>query len=180
MQSNQFMSMLSRLLWLPSPTRISQQTDLQPEILIHRLATALESENSRIAGHITEHRVQLWHRVPGLNRPRTFAPLFVGAIHRSGEGSIITGHFQLPPVTRMFMLVWMSATTLIALAVIIAGLLQQSPDNQAADALPFVLPALLPALGLAVLKWAERQGRAEETAMRAWLEDIMSKEQGVE
>jgi hypothetical protein len=170
------MSILSRLLWLPSSTRIVQEIDLPPDVFIQRLSAALETENSRIAGRVMGHRVQLWRRLAGLERPRAFGPMFVGVVHESAGGSQMTGHFQLPPTTRLFMLVWMSATTLIALAVIIAGLLQQSPDSRAVDALPFILPALLPGVGLAVLKWAERQGRADEAAVGLWLKQVMSEE----
>ena len=58
---------------------------------------------------------------------------------------------------------------MLALALLVAGALRATPESTAQDALPFMLPVLLPFLGLGLARWQRRRGRADEAALRDWL-----------
>ncbi len=165
-------------LWRPSDSRVALRTDLPLEGLITRLQEALSGEGPEVVGRIQGTAIQLWRR-SGLSRSQgTFAPVFYGVAEPTPDGgSRLVGHFQLHPVTRLYILVWMAASVLLALGFLGVGILRASPERNALDALPFVLPALLPLVGLAVVRWQQRRGRADEEAMRTWLANVIRGEE---
>ena len=109
-------------------------------------------------------------RHPSLARQRgAFAPVFYGLLQEDGEECRLVGHFQLHPVGRLYIATWIGLSTLLALSLLVAGALRATADSTAQDALPFMLPTLLPFLGLGLAHWQRWRGRADEAAIRDWL-----------
>ncbi|GEM_PF-1432844 len=168
---------LAQGLWRPSDSRVVLHTELSPQRLLARLQSALSDEAPEITGRIQGTAIQLWRRASRSHSRGTFAPVFYGAVEPTPDGgSRLVGHFQLHPVTRLYILVWTTASVLLALGFLGVGILRASPEQDALDALPFVWPALLPLAGLAVVRWQQRRGRADEEAVRTWLGTIMGTE----
>ncbi len=67
---------------------------------------------------------------------------------------------------------WILLSTLLALALLVAGALRATQESTAGDALPFLLPVLLPFLGLGLAHWQRRRGRPDEAAIRGWLDSL--------
>ncbi len=166
------MNSLTRLLWTPSHNRLVIPSALAPDTALGRLTAAL-AENGEFLGKVNQRAFKLWRARRYAHSRNTFAPILYGVIVPDEGGSLMIGHFQLNPVMRLFLIVWFVVTSLLALGLIITGFLNATADATARDALPFLLPALLPLLGWLLLRWQQGRGRADERAMRAWVENIV-------
>jgi choline-glycine betaine transporter len=72
----------------------------------------------------------------------------------------------------LFVATWILLSTLLALALLLAGALRATPESTAQDALPFLFPVLLPFIGLGLAHWLRRRGRPDEKAIRVWLDNL--------
>lgn len=161
----------ARWLWRPSNHQLIYELSLPPQETVARITAGLatvQSDPPEVLGTVQARRIQLWRNRQSSRILGSFAPLFIGTVEASESGSLLIGHFQLSPTTRLFLATWLTGTTLIALAVLAAGLLQETPESRALDALPLLLPALLPLMGWALLFWSQRQGAIDQAVIRAW------------
>ena len=164
-------SSLFSLLWTPSRRQVKLALDENFDTAAQRLAELLKA-NGEVAGRVVGRGVKI-ERHPSLTRQRgAFATVFYGIIQDEGEGSRLEGHFQLHPVGRLFVAAWTVLSTLLALALLFAGALRAGQESSAQDALPFLLPVLLPFLGLGLAHWQRRRGRQDEAAIRGWLDNL--------
>lgn len=122
-----------------------------------------------VSGRVVGRGVKIVCHPSLAQRRGAFSPVFYGLLQDQGAGRRLSGHFQLHPVGRLFVAVWIGMSTLLALALLFAGALRATPESSAIDALPFLLPAGLPFLGLLLAYWLRRQGRADEAVIRQWL-----------
>lgn len=109
-----------------------------------------------------------------------FSLYFYGVLQESDGDCRLVGHFQWHPVGRIYALAWMGLTALISLSVLVVGALRGSPDSTAQDALPFVIPSLLPLILFGLLHLQRRRDRDDEKAIRRWLEALGHKPQEIE
>jgi hypothetical protein len=161
-----------RYLWSSSPTTVSLTVSAPPKAVIVRLSLALQ-RNHEFLGKVVNHGFKIWRSRGYAQSRNTFAPILYGVVHADGEGSHIEGHFQINPVMRLFLLVWFVGTTVMAAIFLIAGALRATPESTALDALPFLIPALLPMIGWTILRWQQRKGREDEMKIRSWIEEVM-------
>jgi hypothetical protein len=166
------MDNLARYLWSSSPNIISLTVSDPPEVVALRISRALEG-NDEFLGKVVNHGFKIWRSRSYAQSRNTFAPILYGVVRAEGEGSHIDGHFQINPVMRLFLLVWFLGTTVIAAIFLIAAALRATPESTALDALPFLLPALLPMIGWIILRWQQQRGRADEERIRQWMEEVM-------
>ena len=136
-----------------------------------KLQEALAS-SGEVTGRVVGRGVKIGRHPSRARQRGAFAPVFYGLIQEDGEGCRLAGHFQLHPVGRLYIGAWIVMTTLLALALLVAGALRATAESSAQDALPIVLPALLPFLGLGFARWQRSRGHADETALRHWLETL--------
>ena len=165
--------MISHLsfLWTPGKRQFTIVLDRDAEAATRRIESSLAS-SGEVAGRVVGRGVKI-ERHPRRARQRgAFAPVFYGLIQEDGEGSRLAGHFQLHPVGRLYIGAWIVMSTLLALALLVAGALRATAESTAQDALPIVLPALLPFLGLGFARWQRSRGSADEAALRHWLETV--------
>ena len=158
-------------LWTPSRRRAILPLEGNVEAAALRLGDTMAS-SGEVTGRVVGQGVKI-ERHPSLARQRgAFAPVFYGIIQNEGENSRLVGHFQSHPVGRLYIAAWIVLSTLLALTLLVAGGLRATPESTARDALPFLLPVLLPFLGLGLAHWQRRRGRADEAAIRGWLDSL--------
>lgn len=155
-------------LWTPGQRQITLWLAGEPDEAAQRIKTALASSED-VVGRVAGRGVKIEIHPRRSNQHGVFAPVFYGLLQADGEDSRLVGHFQLHPVARLYVLVWIGCSVLLALAMLVAGGLRATPESTVQDALPFLLPALLPFLGLGLVRWQRRRGQADEAAIRAWL-----------
>ena len=136
-----------------------------------RLSESLNA-SKEVTGRVASRGVKIECHPSSARQRGAFATVFYGIVQDEGEGSRLVGHFQLHPVGRLFVSTWILLSTLLALALLLAGALQATPDSTAQDALPFLFPVLLPFLGLGLAHWLRRRGRPDEAAIRGWLDSL--------
>ncbi len=158
-------------LWTPSRRWVSLPLDGNIDAAAQRIHEALDSSRE-VTGRVVGRGVKI-ERHPSRARQRgAFAAVFYGLLRDDGHNCRLTGHFQLHPVGRLFIGVWIGLSTILALAFLVAGFLRASPESSARDALPFILPVLLPFLGLWAAQWLQRRSQDDETAIRRWIEEL--------
>lgn len=156
------------LFWSPSNTRVTLKSALTPDEIASSLRNSLEHKgNPRIRGRVVNRGVVLW--LTRSHARSAFSPRFYGLIQEAEGGARIVGHFQLNPVSRLFLLVWFGLTSLVALLLLGLALSQNDPSRTATDALPFLLPPLLPLFGLLFVRSQQAKGRQDETQIVEWL-----------
>ena len=156
------------MLWTPSRRRVSLTLGRDADEAAQRIVAALASSRE-VAGRVAGRGVKI-ERHPSMARQRgAFAPVFYGLLQDDGEDCRLAGHFQLHPVGRLYIAAWIVMSTLLALSLLVAGALRATADSTAQDALPFMLPTLLPFVGLGLARWQRQRGQADEAAMRDWL-----------
>ncbi len=162
---------LFSFLWTPGRRRLTLSLAGEPEAAAQRIEAALAS-SAEVVGRVAGRGVKI-ARHPSRARQRgAFAPVFYGLLQADGENCRLAGHFQLHPVARLYIAAWVGMSALLALALLAAGALRATADSAAQDALPFLLPALLPFLGLGLARWQRRRGQADEAAIRGWLAEM--------
>ncbi|MBX2998588.1 MAG: hypothetical protein KF893_08775 [Caldilineaceae bacterium] len=166
------MADLARFLWSSSPTAVALTFSDPPEIVVQRLSCALQS-NDEFLGKVVNYGFKLWRSRRYAQSRNTFAPILYGVVRADGEGSRIEGHFQLNPVMRLFLLVWFGGTAVMAAIFLIGGALRATPESSALDALPYLIPALLPLIGWLILRWQQRKGREDEMKIQSWIEEVV-------
>ena len=158
-------------LWTPSRRRLIVQLRGDSREAGERLLATLAA-SGEVTGQVAGRGVKI-ERDPASARFRgVFAPVFYGLLADECDHCRLSGHFQLHPVGRLYIGAWILLSTLLALALLVAAGLRATPDSEAGDALPLLLPVLLPFLGLAFASWQRRRGRADEAAIRAWLSSL--------
>lgn len=167
-----------RFLWRPSPNQVDLASSAPPEQVLSQLQNALAA-SEEFAGRVRGNGVQIVRRRAFARVQGGFSPVFYGAVlaadKEEAASSRLTGHFQLHPVTRLFMLVWLGLGAVLALVFLVLGLLRATPESTAIDALPFAAPVLIPVLGAIVLLWQQHRGREDEEAVRRWLVHVMDR-----
>lgn len=170
MSRGPFRSGFFALLWTPGPARLEIPLAEGADAAAQRLADSVASAEGFV-GRVAGRGVKLECHPQAAHSRGTFAPVFYGVFQPGAEGSRLVGHFQLHPVARLYAAVWIGLSTLLALALLVAGALRATPESTAQEALPFVLIALLPFVGLGIVRWQSRRGRVDQQAIRAWLEE---------
>lgn len=165
------MANLARYLWSSSPNAIALTLADPPDVVTQRLSRALQT-HEEFLGKVVNQGFKIWRNHDYAHNRNTFAPILYGVIRADGDGSRIDGHFQLNPVMRLFLLVWFVGSTVMAVIFLIAAALRATPESTALDALPYLIPALLPLIGWIILRWQQQRGRADEERIRQWLEEI--------
>ena len=164
-------SSLFSFLWTPSRRQVSQELRGDADEAVRRLGEALGSSRE-VTGRVAGRGVKI-ERHPSQGSQRgAFAPVFYGVVREGEEKCLLVGHFQLHPVGRLYIAAWIGLSTLLALALLGAGFLRATSESTAQDALPFLLPVLLPFLGLGVAHWRRKMGKPDEAAIRQWLDGI--------
>jgi len=90
------------------------------------------------------------------------------------------GHFQWHPVGRIYAVAWTALSALIPLAFLVVGALRGTPQSSARDALPYLIPVLLPLLLTGMLYIQRRRDLPDERAIRRWLAVLKAGWQEVE
>ena len=166
------MNRAARLLWRPSQNTIEMALPQSASQLSTRLSRAL-STAPEMQGKVHNRGFKIWLKRDYAQNKGTFAPILYGAIAEEGKGSRIVAHFQLNPVMRLFLIVWFGGSSLIALLFLFNAIQQATPDSQAVDALPYLIPSILPLLGWLILVTQQRRGREDELKIRRWIEGVM-------
>lgn len=164
-------SSLFSYLWTPSRRRVSQELGVDAGEAVSRLGEALGSSDE-VTGRVAGRGVKIERHPSRASQRGAFAPVFYGMIREDAEKCLLVGHFQLHPVGRLYIAAWTGLSTLLALALLGAGFLRATPESTAQDALPFLLPVLLPFLGMGVAHWRRQKGKPDEAAIRQWLDGI--------
>lgn len=125
-----------------------------------------------VEGRVVGRGVKIGRHNSRARQRGAFSPILYGVIRDEDEHCRLVGHFQLHPVGRLYIAAWIGLSTLLALALLIAGALRSTPESSAGDALPFILPVLLPFLGLGLAHWQRQRGRPDEYAIRGWLDKL--------
>jgi len=158
---------LPALLWTPSPNRATFDSPLPVDAALARLQAGFGDE---FRGRVEGNGVKLWRARDFSASRGTFAPLFYGVVTPSPTGSQLSGHFQMHPMTRLYTAAWIGLSGLLALVFLVAAAQRATPDSTATDALPVLLVALLPLAGLLLVRFQQAKGRADEAAVREWIE----------
>jgi hypothetical protein len=116
---------------------------------------------------------KIWRKRDYAQNKGTFAPMLYGVVVPDGKGSRLVAHFQLNPVMRLFLIVWFGGSAIIALLFLFTAIQQATPESQVIDALPFLIPSILPLLGWLILMVQQRRGREDERKIRSWIEDVV-------
>ena len=128
-------------LWTPGRRRLALELSDDVDTAAWRLGEALDSRNE-VEGRVIGRGVKIICHFSRARQRGAFATVFYGIIQDEGEGSRLVGHFQLHPVGRFFVMAWILLSTLLALALLVAGALRATQESTAGDALPFLLPVL--------------------------------------
>lgn len=166
------MSGLVQLLWRPSHNVLELTLQRPAEHISARLSRAL-SAAPEMQGKVHNRGFKIWLKRNYAQNKGTFAPILYGVIVPEGKGSRLVAHFQLNPVMRLFLIVWFGGSAIIALLFLFTAIQQATPDSQAIDALPFLIPSILPLLGWLILVMQQRKGREDEQKIRSWIEDVV-------
>jgi len=137
------------------------------------LARLQASFGEEFRGRVENNGVKLWRSRDFSTSRGTFAPLFYGVVTEIPTGSQLSGHFQMHPVARLYAGAWIGLSSLLALVFLVTAALRATPESTAADALPILVVALLPLLGLLLVQAQQRKGRADEEAMREWIRAVL-------
>jgi hypothetical protein len=164
------MANLTRYLWISSRNAIALTFPDPPEKVVLRLSLALAACDE-FMGKVVNHGFKIWRSRRYAQSRNTFAPILYGIVRADGEGSRVDGHFQINPVMRLFLIVWFVGTTVLAVLFLTGGMLRATPESTALEAIPYMIPALLPMFGWGLLLWQQRRGRADEEAIRRWVEE---------
>jgi hypothetical protein len=168
---------LAYALWQSSPNTVELVLADPVETVCASLSAALDA-SEEFHGKVVNQGFKIWRSRNYAQSRNTFAPILYGVISPYTEGSRIDAHFQLNPVMRLFLIVWFIGTTALALLSLIGGLLRATPESSALDAFPYLLPATLPLIGWAVLRWQQRRGRADEERIKLWVTDVSRQRNG--
>ena len=155
-------------LWTPGRRRIIVRLQGSDREAGARIQEALAA-SGEVRGRIAGRGVKIERHPASAQLRGVFAPVFYGLLADDGDHCRLAGHFQLHPVGRLYIGAWILLSTLLALALLVAAALRATPESGAGEALPLILPVLLPFLGLALAGLQRRRGRRDERAMRAWL-----------
>lgn len=156
-------------LWTPGRRRLTVQLQGNSLEAGERLQEALAA-SGEVAGRVAGRGVKIERNPASTQFRGVYAPVYYGLLADEGDHCRLSGHFQFHPVGRLYIGAWILLSTLLALALLVAAALRATPENAAGDALPLLLPVLLPFLGLAFASWQRRRGRADEEVLRAWVE----------
>jgi hypothetical protein len=166
------MANLARYLWSSSPSAVSLTVIDPPEAVIVRLSLALQ-RNDEFLGKVVNYGFKIWRSRGYAQSRNTFAPILYGVVSADRDGSRIDGHFQINPVMRLFLIVWFVGTTVMAATFLLTAALRATPESTALEALPYLIPALLPTIGWIILRWQQQRGRADEKRIRRWIEEVV-------
>lgn len=169
------MSSLVRLLWTPSRNQIEITSSLAPHRAAQQIEAALQT-NKEFLGKVVNQGFKIWRSRDYAQNRNTFAPILYGVVGADGDGSRIDGHFQINPVMRLFLLVWFVGSAVMAAIFLMAATLRATPESTALDALPYLIPALLPLIGWLILRWQQGKGREDEIKIQSWLEEICGRQ----
>lgn len=167
MVSTNLKSLIS-FLWTPGRRRLSLSLEGDADAAARRLAEALRA-SEEVSGRVAGRGVKI-RRLPKKSRVRgIFATYFYAVFQENGANCRLVGHFQWHPVGRIYAAAWMALSCLVPLAFLVAGALRASPESTAKDALPFVIPLVLPLLLTGMIYLQRRRDRPDEGAIRRWL-----------
>lgn len=155
-------------LWTPSRRRLTLSLDGNAEAAVRRLEDELSS-SEEVSGRVAERAVKI-RRLPRNSAVKgIFATYLYAVVQEDGENCRLVGHFQWHPVGRMYAAAWMVLSAVIPLAFLVAGALRGTPESTARDALPYLIPVLLPLLLTGMLYIQRRRDLPDEMAIRRWL-----------
>ncbi len=167
MAKTELKSLIS-FLWTPGRRRLSLDLEGDAEAVALRLAEALR-ESEEVTGRVAGGGVKI-RRLPRKSKVKgIFATYFYAVLQENGANCRLVGHFQWHPVGRIYAAVWMALSGLVPLAFLVAGALRGTPDSTAKDALPFVIPLILPLLLTGIIYLQRRRDLPDEWAIRRWL-----------
>ncbi|MBI1296868.1 hypothetical protein GC175_18090 [bacterium] len=166
------MTSLPRLLWRPSRNTFEFSVQQPTARVSARLSRSL-SASPEMQGKVHNLGFKIWRKRDYAQNKGTFAPILYGVIVPEGKGSRLVAHFQLNPVMRLFLIVWFGGSAIIALLFLFTAIQQATPESQVIDALPFLIPSILPLLGWLILMVQQRRGREDERMIRSWIEDVV-------
>lgn len=161
---------LPALLWTPSPNRATFDSPLSADAALARLQASFSDE---FRGKVEGNGVKVWRTRDFSASRGTFAPLFYGVVTPSATGSQLSGHFQMHPMTRLYTAAWIGLSSLLALVFLVAAFQRATTESNPGDALPVLLVALLPLVGLLLVRMQQAKGRADEAALRGWINEVL-------
>ena len=127
------------------------------------------SSSEEFSGRVAQRAVKI-RRLPRKSAVKgIFATYFYAVIQEDGENCRLVGHFQWHPIGRIYAAAWMVLSAVIPLAFLVAGALRGTPESTARDALPYLIPVLLPFLLTGMLYIQRRRDVPDEEAIRRWL-----------
>jgi len=166
-------------LWTPSRRHISLSLEGDVESAARRLENELcssEDVEGRVAGRgVRIRRHPRKSAVKGI-----FSTYFYAVFQEDGANCRLVGHFQWHPVGRIYAVAWTALSALIPLAFLVVGALRGTPQSSARDALPYLIPVLLPLLLTGMLYIQRRRDLPDERAIRRWLAVLKAGWQEVE
>jgi hypothetical protein len=160
------------ILWRPSANLFELDSSLPPDQVGQRIRAGVAKE-AQVQGQVVGQGFRLERVGPTAQAPGTFAPICYGVMLPQGDGCRLHVHFQLNPVMRLFLAVWFGGSVLLALAFLIAAAMQDVAVRRGVDALPILLLALQPSLGLLLVRYQQARGRPDERWLQNWLTDLV-------
>ncbi len=159
------------LLWTPSKRRVLVKLRGDADTGAKRLGESVDASDE-VSGRVAGRGVKIERHPDRAGRRGAFGSVFYGVVQGDGENCRLVGHFQMHPVGRLYIAVWIVLSTVLALAFLLAGAMRATPESAAEDALPFLIPALLPFFGFALGYWQRRRSLNDETAIHNWLDGL--------
>lgn len=159
---------VAAFLWTPGGRRISLTVRGNAGAAARRIGRALAASDT-VAGRVAGRGVKIERRPRKGTYRGAFATVFYGILQEEGEECLLRGHFQVHPVGRLFIGVWLVLSTALALTLLAMAALRASAQSGAMEALPLAVPSLLPLLGYWFAAWQRRKGRRDEVHIRRWL-----------